>query len=235
VRTRQLLAAGLLAAVFVLGAAGVAAAQEPTSAAPGQSPNLPTLEKKDQDIFECFEQERLKASPDWNSCYQSPSPIAPATNELIWGSASFVILFLAMWKLAFPALKKGMEGRTERIRADLARADEAKAEAEGVLVQYQQQLATAKHEATRVIEDARATADALKADLHKRAEAEIGEMRQRASADIEAAKVQAVADLRGEVAALAIGAAEVVVQKNLDHATQVSLVENYIATVGSRN
>ena len=45
-------------------------------------------------------------------------------------------------------------------------------------------------------------------------------MRERAAADIEAAKAQAIADLRGEVAALAIGAAEVVVGRNLDRDTQ---------------
>ena len=41
-------------------------------------------------------------------------------------------------------------------------------------------------------------------------------MRERAAADIEASKAQAVADLRAEVARLAIGAAEVVVQHSLD-------------------
>ncbi len=57
---------------------------------------------------------------------------------------------------------------------------------------------------------------------------------QRAAADIESSKAQAVADLRSEVARLAIGAAEVVVQRNLDPATQTQLVENYIEQVGSR-
>ena len=58
-------------------------------------------------------------------------------------------------------------------------------------------------------------------------------MRERAAADIEAAKAQAIADLRAEVAALAIGAAEVVVQHNLDASTQTQLVENYISQVGA--
>ncbi len=57
----------------------------------------------------------------------------------------------------------------------------------------------------------------------------------RAAADIEAAKAQAIADLRGEVATLAIGAAEVVVERNLDRDTQAQLVEQYIASVQSRN
>ena len=55
-----------------------------------------------------------------------------------------------------------------------------------------------------------------------------------AVADIESAKVQAMADLRGEVAQLAIGAAETVVGRNLDEATQVQLVEDYINQVAAQ-
>ena len=51
--------------------------------------------------------------------------------------------------------------------------------------------------------------------------------------DIEAAKAHALTDLRGEVAQLAIGAAEVVVQRNLDAATQTQLVEDYINQVAA--
>ena len=190
--------------------------------------------KATSEVGECVEK-AVHAGTDPAECQKAPNPILPAPNEIYWGLASFIVLFVVVAKFGYPAIRKGMDGRTERIRSDLARADEAKAQAEATLAQYQQQVSTAKHEATRIIEDARVTADALKADLHKRAEAEIAEMRTRAAADIEAAKVQAVAALRGEVAALAIGAAEAVVKKNLDHATQVSLVENYINSVGAKN
>ena len=57
----------------------------------------------------------------------------------------------------------------------------------------------------------------------------------KAAADIEAAKVQAIADLRGEVAALAIGAAEQVVGRNLDQDTNAALVEAYINQVGANS
>ena len=60
-------------------------------------------------------------------------------------------------------------------------------------------------------------------------------MRQKAVADIEAAKAQAVADLRSEVAALAIGAAEQVVEHSLDRETNIALVEAYINQVGASN
>lgn len=206
----------------------------------GSTVVVANLSHENAEIYECFEKEVAReeakaGTGEFTSCAKAPSPILPAQNELIWGTLSFLVLLLAfIWK-GYPALKKGMDGRADRIREDLARADEAKAEAEAVLAQYQQQVAASKGEATRIIEDARATADATKAEMHRRAEAEIAEMKLRAAADIEAAKVQAISDLKGEVATLAIGAAEAVVQKALDPSTQVQLIENYINQVGARS
>ena len=166
-------------------------------------------------------------------CNEAPSPILPATDELVWGSLSFLVLLFLMWKFAFPAIKKGMEARTERIRADLDAAENAKTEATGVLDGYKAQLADARAEAGRIIEEARQAADALKKDQEARLQTELAEARARAAADIEAAKAQATADLRGELATLAVGAASAVVNKNLDPAAQTQLIEDYINQVGT--
>jgi F-type H+-transporting ATPase subunit b len=169
-------------------------------------------------------------SPD--DCQEAPSPILPETNELIWGGISFLLLLALMWKFAFPALKEGMNNRTERIRADLDAAESAKTDAVSTLDSYKAQLADAKSEAARIIEEARQSADALKRDQEARLQTELAEARTRAAADIEAAKAQATADLRGELAQLAVGAASAVVNKNLDAATQTQLIEDYIDQVG---
>lgn len=168
-----------------------------------------------------------------DECHESPSPILPALDELVWGSLSFLVLFGLMWKFAFPAIKGGMNARTERIRTDLDAAETAKSEAVGVLDGYKAQLADAKAESARIIEEARQAADALKKDQEARLQAELAEARARAAADIESAKAQATADLRGELATLAVGAASAVVNKNLDPAAQTQLIEDYINQVGS--
>jgi F-type H+-transporting ATPase subunit b len=165
-------------------------------------------------------------------CNEAPSPILPELNELIWGGISFLLLLALMWKFALPAIKDGMNARTERIRADLDAAENAKTEAAGVLDGYKAQLADAKNEAARIIEEARQSADALKRDQEARLQTELAESRARAAADIEAAKAQATADLRGELAQLAVGAASAVVNKNLDPAAQTQLIEDYINQVG---
>jgi F-type H+-transporting ATPase subunit b len=168
-----------------------------------------------------------------DDCQEAPSPILPPLNEIIWGAISFVAVFLLLWKFGWPGIKAGMNARTERIKSDLDQAEAARTEAEGVLTEYQAQVADAKGEAARIIEDARQTADAMKRDLQAQAEADIAAQRSKAASDIEAAKAQALADLRGEVATIAIGAAERVVERNLDPETNKALVESFIDQVGA--
>jgi F-type H+-transporting ATPase subunit b len=228
-RARKLLAAALAVLGLSLVLVGTASAQTPTTVE-GTTPD--TSKAKDEFAIECIE--KLEAGGTADDCQKAPSLILPATNEIVWGGLSFVILFGLLAKFAWPGIKKGMDGRTERIRADLEAADGAKSDAQRILDDYKAQLADAKNESARIIEEARQQADALKKDQEQRLQTELAEMRARAAADVESAKNQAIADLRTEVANLAIGAAEVVVQRNLDRATQSQLVENYINQVASR-
>ena len=172
---------------------------------------------------------------NFESCIEAPSPIIPEVNEIIWGGLAFAVLFgLMTWKL-FPAVKDGMDARSDKIRDDLAAADKAKVDAQAEQAQYQAELGDAKGEASRIIDEARQQADAVRADLQTRAEADIAELRQQAAADVEASKLQAVSDLRGEVSDIALGAAEMVIGSNLDRAAHTSLIEDYIDQVGSRS
>ena len=168
-------------------------------------------------------------------CQEAPNQLLPETNEILWGAFGFLVVFFFVAKFGYPAMKKSMDARTERIRSDLEAAENQRTEADTLLADYRAQLADAKNESARIIEEARQTADALKRDQESRLQSELADLRTKAAADIEAAKVQAISDLRGEVAQLAVGAAEVVVSKNLDQATQVQLIEDYINRVGSQS
>jgi F-type H+-transporting ATPase subunit b len=221
-RIRTLLAGVLLAFAGLVLAAPAAHAQDGGSDGTSLS----------KDTQECIEQAEKADNPE--ACQEAPSPIAPATEELVWGGLSFVVLFFLLGKFAYPAIKQGMDARAERIRTDLQQADSARSDAEGVLAEYRAQLNDARSEAGRIIEEARQTADALKRDQEARLQTELAELRERAVHDIEAAKVQAMSDLRSEVAQLAIGAAETIVGRNLDAATQTQLVDDYIDQIAAR-
>jgi F-type H+-transporting ATPase subunit b len=204
---------------------GIASAQEQPT---GTTVKLPAA---NEECIKLLEQPSKKI----DDCQKAPSPIFPARNEIIWGSISFVVLLVLLSKFAWPGLKAGLEARTERIRSDLDAAESAKSDADQILNDYKAQLADARNESARIIEEARQAADSLRRDQEQRLQSELAQLRERAAADIESAKRQAIADLRDEVAQLAIGAAEVIVQRNLDRDTQVRLVESYIEQVLSRS
>jgi F-type H+-transporting ATPase subunit b len=168
-----------------------------------------------------------------DDCQKAPSPLKPATNEVIWGTAAFLVLLVAMWKFGVPAVKNMEKAREDRIRNDLESAERARADAEAEKAQYAAQIADARGEAGRIIEEARQSAEQVRRDLIARAEAEAAEIRQRAQADISTQQERAMAELRTEVTQLSIDLAERIVEHNLDRDTQQRLVDSFINQVGS--
>ncbi|MEA3020061.1 MAG: F-type H+-transporting ATPase subunit b [Actinomycetota bacterium] len=221
VSMRKLIAGIGVAGFVVLGSAGAVSAQ-----------TTDTAKFANKASEECAKLLTEGKTPD--DCQKAPSPILPATNELIWGGISFVVLLVLMGKFAFPMLKTSMEDRTERIRKDLDEAETAKTEATGIREEYARQLADAKTESARIIEEARQAADTVRRDLTQRAEAEAAELRHRNAEQLDAERARIMSELHGQVASLAIELAEKVVEANLDRDTNNRLIESYITSVGSR-
>lgn len=157
----------------------------------------------------------------------------PAVEEIIVGAVAFVVLFALLAKFAFPAIKKGLENRADTIASDLKRAEEAKLEAEEILAEYRKQLADARSEAARIIEDGRRTADEMRKELLAKAETDATQIREDGKRDIEAAKAQVSSELRGQVAALSVDLAGRVIAKNLDAAGQQQTIDDFLAEVES--
>ena len=227
-KMRRLLAVLALGLFAVLGTAGAAYAQE----GEGEVAEEEHGEFADHAAEECAH--ILAEGGDVDECQEAPSPILPATNELIWGGISFLVLLLLMWKFALPGLKKAMEDRTERIRKDVEEAEQIRSEADRIREDYSRQLADAKSEAARIIEEARQAADSVRRDLTQRAEQEAAELRQRNADQLESERARIMSELQGQVATLAIELAEKVVESNLDRAANERLIESYIQQVGNR-
>jgi F-type H+-transporting ATPase subunit b len=182
------------------------------------------------------EEECIELLEDGNPvdrCQEAPNPILPETNEIIWGSIAFLIILAGLWRFGLPAVRGAMDQRAERIRNSLDEAEKAKADAESARADHQRQLSEARGEAARIIEEARQQADAVRRDLTQRAEAEAQELRRRNAEQLEAERARVLGELRGQVAALAVDAAERVVRANLDQEANRRLVEDYIRNLGT--
>jgi F-type H+-transporting ATPase subunit b len=219
---RKILAAVGIAA-FVVAVAAPAFAQES-----GTQPHYANEAAK-----QCAE--KLANGGSIDDCQKAPSPLLPAKNEIIWGSLAFLVLLGAMWKFGVPAVRNMEQAREDRIRTDLEGAEKAHAEAEAEKEQYLAQLADAKNESGRLIEEARQAAESVRTDLIARAETEANEIRARAQADIANQRNQAMAQLRTDVASLSIDLAGRIVERNLDSDTNRQLVDSFIDQVAGSN
>ncbi len=180
---------------------------------------------------ECIE--LLEAGGTIDDCQAAPNPLLPETNEIIWGGITFAIVFAFLaWK-GYPMAKKAMDERTAKIAGDIDGAERSKAEADQVLEQYRAQLADARAESNRIIEEARQTAETLRRDLIAKAEAEADELRQRNTEQVAAERDRVMAELQASVSTLAIDLAEKVVGASLDREANARLIEDYINTVGA--
>ncbi len=153
--------------------------------------------------------------------------------EFYWGGAAFLIVVALMaWKL-LPVVRKAMADRSDRIRDELASAEQARLDAEADLASLRSQLADADSERERIVSQAGEQAERIKADLIARAEAEAAEARAKAEIEVAASHDQTTADIQAAVAAQAVEAAESVVAAELDSATHDQLIDSYIQQVRS--
>lgn len=154
--------------------------------------------------------------------------------EFYFGGAAFLVVFgVIVWKL-FPIISKALADRGERIAAELAAAEQAQAEADAEVAAMKAQLGNAEADGRKLVEDARAQAEKVKAEGIARADADAAALRERASSDAEGMRAQVAADIQAEVSARALEAAEKVAMANLDDATQTQLIEQYIDQVGAQ-
>ena len=157
--------------------------------------------------------------------------VLPEFEELIAGIIAFAIVFILIWWKVRPAIAETLENRQEAITGQLTEAEKAKQEAQSLLDDYKQQLATAKQEANQIVDEARQDADRVKSDIVTRAETEAAEIVGKAREEAAAEKERVAGQLRDEVMTLSMALTQKVVAEGIDESTQQRLVEQFIDDV----
>ncbi len=117
-----------------------------------------------------------------------------ATAAWVW--VAFIVTFLILRKVAWPALQNTMEARELRIAEGLKKAEEAEARARELMEQQEEILDEARREAQKFIADARAAAENVKNDMVIAAQQEITEQRERAKREIGLERAKAIEELK---------------------------------------
>ncbi len=163
------------------------------------------------------------------------SLILPQFPEVIVSLISFLVLFGVLAKFAFPAINKMLDDRAAKIKDSLEKAEQTRVEAERLLEDYKTQMAEARQEASRVIEQGRKVAETVKAEIVAQANVEREGLLARAREEIEGEKKAAMAELQASVADLSVGVAGRILGTTMTKADHAALIDKYLAEVGSIN
>ncbi len=160
---------------------------------------------------------------------ETVNPLIPHPIEIIMSLIVFGLLFYVVRTWVAPKFEKAFAERAEAIEGGLKRAEETQAKAKAALEQYQQQLAEARHEASRIREEAKEQGAAIVAEMREQAQAEAQRIVTQAHTQLEAERQQTLLQLRSEIGDLSTQLAGRIVGEALeDEGRQRRIVERFI-------
>lgn len=146
---------------------------------------------------------------------------------------NFAIIFFVLRAWVYKPLVKILEERRERIAKGLEDAriasearENAEAEVEKIMNEARTKAATEAREIT-------ARAEEQAKEIRAAAEAEASKSREKALADVEAERNRILGEMRGQVAALAVAAAQKLIGEALDTKRQRALIDEFFSGVKS--
>lgn len=141
---------------------------------------------------------------------------------------NFGILLIILAKLGGPAARKMAESRSDQIKHALEEASSLRDKAKAKLAEYEERLAAADAEITKLVDGMRADADAEKTRILAAAEATAAAMKRDAELRIAAEIERARTELRAEVTAAAVAAAEKILASKATPSDQTKLFEQFV-------
>ena len=118
-----------------------------------------------------------KTAATVDDCQEAPNPLVPVANEIIWGTLAFLVLLVGMWKCGLPGGARHDARRARSASATTSSAPSRRRPRPKVCCSsYQAQLADARNEAGRIIDEARQAAEQVRRDVIARAEEEANEI-----------------------------------------------------------
>ena len=143
---------------------------------------------------------------------------------MIW--ITVIVLFLVLKKFFFEKVKNFMETRSNSIQDAFDSAEAVNRRADEKMQKYTKRIANV--EGREIIRDAKIKADAQAREIIEDANKQATEIMNKAEKNIEREKQKAMEEMRKEVAALAMLAAERIVEREIQNIGQDEIVDEVI-------
>jgi F-type H+-transporting ATPase subunit b len=125
----------------------------------------------------------------------TPNLFAGDLGNVVWTVAIFVLVLVVLGKFAWGPLLKSLQARESFIHDALATAKRDRDAAEARLREYEERLASARAEATAIVDEGRRDAEVVKRKIEEAARVEADKMIDRARREIEIATSTATREL----------------------------------------
>ena len=146
----------------------------------------------------------------------------------IWTLVTFVVLLVLLAKFAFKPIAAALDRRGETIKKSIEEAEKQRAEAKKLMDDYQKQLAEARAEAGKIIEESRQLGEKVRKEVVDKANAEASAVVSRAQEEIVRQKEKGIQEMKDTIASLSVQIAGRVIEKEVNEATHRQLVETLI-------
>ena len=146
----------------------------------------------------------------------------------LWVIGTFLVMILLLAKFAFKPIGEALEKRGNTIKTQLDEAEKSRAEAKKLMEDYQKQIAEARAEAGKIIEESRQLGEKVRKEVVDKANAEASAVVQRAQEEIVRQKDKGIQEMKDTVASLSVQIAGRVIEKEVNEATHKQLVESLI-------
>jgi F-type H+-transporting ATPase subunit b len=150
------------------------------------------------------------------------------TPLLFWSAVSFAILLFLLKRYAFPAITEMLDARERSIAQNLAKAEQARKEAEQLLAEYQAKLKAAQQQAEALLDQARKQAQQAAEENQRRVKEETDRMLASARDEMARERLRLSKELREQAVDLVLAASERVIRRSLTEADSKRLIKETI-------
>jgi F-type H+-transporting ATPase subunit b len=144
----------------------------------------------------------------------------------------FLLLLVLMKKFLFGKIKDVIKSRADEIKDTYKKSEDAKAEAERLKAEYQQQAVKADEAAEAKIQVAVDKAKEISDQMLKEAHQAVADEKSKAQLNIEMERKKALAEVRNQVVDLTILSTSRLIKQSTQRETAEKLVDDVIAGVG---
>ena len=135
-------------------------------------------------------------------------------------------------RFLFKPVNEMLEKRKALADAQIREAEKAKADADAIKTEYEQNMKEAKEKANEILTTAQRTAALQSEEVLKEAASQAAALKSKAESDIAQEKRKAVNEIKYEIGGMAVEIAGKVIEREISEEDHAKLIDEFIANVG---